>query len=280
MQSESHISRHSVEVVSTERQKVNENHVVLSIFVIATKNYLSFAETLIRSATEHVREDTSLKFLLLTDDVERAAHLVRTSSKCEILMKPIPSLGWPEVALMRYELLLDAWQLVGHDLVAYMDADMEFVGPFSASDLLEPLTSTVDMVLVSHPGYFNRNCVYRFLLKTWLGPWEHRRHSMAYVPRRLRKIYVCGGMFWGRVSGFNQLLQQLAHSVRVDLGRGIHARHFDESHLNRWFTEHSEKCNVASPEWAFDFTYRQLNGITPIVVAVRKPKDFRRILSE
>ena len=100
MQSESHISRHSVEVVSTKRQKVNENHVVLSIFVIATRNYLSFAETLIRSATEHVREDTSLKFLLLTDDVERATHLVRTSSKCEILMKPIPSLGWPEATLM------------------------------------------------------------------------------------------------------------------------------------------------------------------------------------
>lgn len=249
----------------------------VSFFVIATKNYLEFAETLIRSAAKYAQPKTLLRFVLLTDDINRAAQLLRDVADVEIIFKSIPSLGWPDATLRRYEIMLSAWPLVDHDLVAYIDADMEFVRGFSTLDLLEPLKSTAEIVLVHHPGYFNRNPIYRFILKTALGPWEHRKASAAYVPRRLRITYVCGGMFWGRALAFHELLQQLSLSVKNDSEGSFRAKHNDESHLNRWFTEQTERCVVEPPRWAFDVTYRHLSGITPIVAAVRKPITFQRV---
>lgn len=251
----------------------------ISFFVIATKNYLEFAETLIRSAAKYAQPESPIRFVLLTDDIDRAAQLLRGVNDFEIKFKSIPSLGWPDATLRRYEIMLSAWPLVAHDLVAYIDADMEFVRRFSVLDLVEPLTSTAEIILVHHPGYFNRHPIYRFLLKTALGPWEHRKASAAYVPRQFRITYVCGGMFWGRALAFHELLQQLSLSVKSDSEGSFRAKHNDESHLNRWFTEQTERCVVEPPRWAFDATYRHLSGITPIVAAVRKPKTFKRVLN-
>lgn len=157
---------------------------------------------------------------------------------------------------------------------------MKFVNEFGISDLLEPLESTADLALISHPGYFRRNVVYNFLLKTPLGTWEHRQSSSAFVPMRMRKNYVCGGMFWGRAVELYKMLQQLALSVRVDLAKGVRAKHNDESHLNKWFTDHQERCLILPPRWAFDPTYIYLKDISPIVEAVRKPRSFVRVASQ
>jgi len=269
----------SIVTITPRVANLDKQHVSIAVFVIATNNYLAFAEDLIRSANVHIQKDVHLRFVLLTDDVERAQQCISTSMNCEVVVRPIAPLGWPDATLMRFELMINNWDLVEHDLVAYMDADMKFVSKFGFSELSEPLASTVDIALVSHPGYFRRNFVYRFLLRTSLGPWEHRRSSSAFVPMRLRKTYVCGGMFWGRTEGVFDMIKPLALSVRQDKENEVYARHNDESHLNQWLNVHQDRCSVLPPRWVFDPTYRHLRDLSPIVEAVRKPKDFKRILS-
>jgi len=252
----------------------------LGLFLIATHNYIQYAEALVASAIKQVHPNLHLKIVLLTDDIARGSFLQQDFPASQIVVRSIPSLGWPEATLYRFELMLAEWNQMNCELVAYMDADMEFVREFDASDFMKPLSSTSGIVLVRHPGYFNRNVIYRYLLKTVLGPWEHRKQSCAFVPARMRKTYVCGGMFWGRATEFRELLQELALAVREDFRNGLRARHNDESHLNRWYTENLDRCVAVSPKWAFDTTYQHLADIKPIVVAVRKPKTFKRALTQ
>lgn len=249
----------------------------LGVFVIATRAYFDYATTLILSAERYVNSNLCLKFFLLTDDVSRATSLAERCERCEVVTSLIPSLGWPEATLHRFELMLEAWNHVDSDLVAYIDADMEFARQISREDFLLPLSNGAQMVLVQHPGYFNRNVVYNTLIRTLLGPWEHRRASKAFVPRRKRKRYVCGGIFWGTSLMFHELISELFSAVRADEGVGIRAKHNDESHLNRWAAEKMACFSAEPPSWAFDETYRHLRKITPILVAVRKPKSFRRM---
>jgi len=94
-----------VSVVNREASYSGRNKGV-TIFVIATNKYMSFAEDLIRSANSYVQRDVSVKFALLTDRVESAQRFLSTREKCDVAIEKIAPLGWPNATLMRFELTL------------------------------------------------------------------------------------------------------------------------------------------------------------------------------
>ena len=101
-----------------------------------------------------------------------------------------------------------------------------------------------------------------------LGTWERNELSRAFVPRSLRKNYVCGGAWLGKNSEILNLCKILSSRINEDLGQNIVAVFHDESHLN-WY-QANNNFSLLSPELCFDPSYPQLSALTPKILAVDK----------
>jgi hypothetical protein len=134
------------------------------------------------------------------------------------------------------------------------------------------------MFFVLHPGFSNSNLNFRNPLKTvkrllrfWVtggyGAWETRKISNAYVPRRLRRAYFCGGIWFGRKMKFSDFISQLRDSVADDLSKNVIAKWHDESHLNR-YAAYNEVI-ILGPQYCYDGKV-ELSAEKPLVVAVEK----------
>jgi len=253
------------------------NHVPITIFVIATKSYVLYARTLIESIDAYMTQTMRVQVILLTDQAEDNVLSGMELSGAELKICKIESYGWPEAALLRFDLILRFWNQVTGDIVMYLDADTEVVAPISAKDLLGAIQPSRQdqIVFVQHPGYFNRSTLFRLAIRTPLGPWERRKKSNAFVPISKRKIYVCSGVFWGTRTSFQKLCNDLKKNVQDDLNRGLIAKWHDESHVNHWFNQHS--ANTVTPEWAYASGYRNLKQLMPRIVVIHKPTNFERV---
>jgi hypothetical protein len=251
----------------------------LSIYVIATKSYLDYARDLISDLESRSSEEFKIQIILLTD-VENAFQNDFSKTGCfELTTALIPSYGWPEATLFRFKLMLAHKASATGDLVAYIDADMRVLSPLFTKMFIDPLKSSADssIALVKHPGYAFRSTPYQFFVKSRFGPWGINRSSSAWVPRRLRTTYVCGGLFWGLSGSFFQLCRDLEQQVLTDELNGIRAKHNDESHLNRWSA--SNRHAFMGPEWVYAPGYKNLRNLSPIISVVHKPLNFIRISS-
>lgn len=248
---------------------------LVTIFVIATKDYLRYATQLVDSASRLGSIDFRIQFIVLTDNLEEASRIPKTQNIKEISIQKIDSLGWPEATLYRFRLMVDHWSAVKGSIVMYMDADTEFVSNFSYSDLVSNVNaSSSGMVLVRHPGYFKSFFFLIPLIKSRLGPWESNKNSLAFVPIFQRGHYVCGGVYWGSSNSFFQMSSHLSRNISKDEANQIKAKHNDESHLNNWLSQNSS--SVVTPIWAFASGYRNLKALKPIIEVVHKPDDFER----
>jgi len=254
--------------------------VPITIFVIATKSYVSYARDLIESIDAYMTQTMRVQVILLTDHAEDNVLSDMELSSVELKICEIESYGWPEATLLRFDLMLRFWNQVTGDIVMYLDADTEVVSPISAKDLsgaIQP-SGQDQIVFVQHPGYFNRSTLFRLAIRTPLGPWERRKKSNAFVAISKRKTYVCGGVFWGTFLSFQNLCTDLKKNIQDDLNRGLIAKHNDESHINHWFNQHS--ANTVSPEWAYASGYRNLKQLMPRIVVIHKPATFERVGSD
>ena len=106
-----------------------------------------------------------------------------------------------------------------------------------------------------------------------MGSWESNASSSAFVTRKSRTQYFCGGTWFGKRGSILDLLNILSKQVESDLQNNLIANWHDESHLNRWSTENSH--GIENPELCFDATYPQLRRLRPVITAVRKPQTIR-----
>ena len=248
----------------------------VTIFVIATKSYLSYAKHLFNSIENLSLDDFHLQIILLSDDVASAKNIENSSRDVGIVVCEIPSFGWPEATLYRFDLMVKHWSVVKGSIVMYMDADTEFVSNFSYSELSrEAQVSSSGMVLVRHPGYFKRFFLWKPVFKSRIGPWERKRASLAFVPIIRRGHYVCGGVYWGLSDSFLRMSSQLAQNISTDESNFVRAKHNDESHLNWWLSQNAS--STVTPAWAFASGYRNLKTLTPIIEVVHKPDSFERV---
>ncbi len=247
----------------------------MTIFVIATKNYIRYATQLVDSTSRLGAIDFKIQFIILTDNLEEAARIPKSQNVEEILFLKIDSLGWPEATLYRFRLMVNHWSAVKGSIVMYMDADTQFVSNFSYSDLVSNANASPSgMVLVRHPGYFKRFFLLIPVFKSRLGPWESNKNSLAFVPIFQRGHYVCGGVYWGLPAPFLKMSSLLAKNIERDESFEVRAKHNDESHLNFWKSKNAPR--TVSPKWAFAAGYRNLRKIKPKIEVVHKPSDFER----
>lgn len=251
----------------------------LTFYVIATKSYLDYVRDLISDLKSRSTDEFKIQVLLLTD-VGNAFQSEYPKTRCfELITSLIPSYGWPEATLFRFKLMLAHQDLAEGEIVAYIDADMRVISTLSTEMFSDPLANSTNsrIALVKHPGYAFRSRPYQFLIKSRFGPWGINQSSSAWVPRKLRSTYVCGGLFWGNSTSFFQLCRNLDQQISADELNGIRAKHNDESHLNRWSA--SNQHVFMGPEWVYAPGYKNLRHLKPIISVVHKPLDFVRISS-
>jgi len=249
----------------------------ISIFIIATKNYIVYAKLLIESFVQFTDSDLRVEFVLLTDARFDFFQEIPLPDHLTISFASIESLGWPEATLFRFHLMGAHRHLARGHRIAYIDADMVVSGPVYLHDFISVIDTQLpnQMVLVQHPGYFSRTWLIRLVVKTPFGPWGSSPRSQAFVPFKDRGAYVCGGFFWGERSSFFEMCDALARAIDLDKFAGVRAKHNDESHLNKWFVENG--AALAGPEWVFSPGYRNLRGIPPRISVIHKPSTFERI---
>lgn len=262
----------------------------VGVVSVATNIYLSYWKEMARSADAKLGPGRSLTLHVFTDQPVDALSFQPGLKRAKIVAHKVPSFGWPEATLLRYKMFSEAADYLSQDLLMHLDADMLVVRDvdldFAFAD------SSERMLLVAHPGFWrpparskkiklyaaNPNLamrdIKRMVATGGLGTWEERPESTAYVPRHLRKTYVCGGTWMGTRGQFHQTLDELATCVDFDLERGIVAVWHDESHLNRWASYNPHQ--LLSPAYCYAQGRKHLSGISELIRAVDKHEEKTR----
>lgn len=261
----------------------------VAILTVATNLYFDYWKQMVQSAEQYLAPGSKLTFYVFTDQSDEARKFGDTLLRSKIVPVVTPSLGWPEATLLRYELFRDSWDQVQGEVVIHLDADMLFVSETTLNP--GPTEWKGGIALVRHPGYRRPRLSKRpkfylgapqvlvWDLKRWLrlgglGDWEVSQNSLAYVPRKQRHTYVCGGTWMGLREPLGVMIGELATRTRSDLQRGVVAIWHDESHLNWFASTHnhelldSEKCYVEG--------YPNLNDLIPEIMCVDKGSNKTR----
>lgn len=256
----------------------------VTLLTIATDRYADFAIRLIDSFSENVPHNFECEWLVFTNKEEHINSKLVTGRNLKITTVFQKHEEWPLPTLLRYQTFDASEELINGDLVIYVDADMLITPEFNFMKLLD-LTSAGKPVLVAHPGFYRPKRLERvkfylfrpgFLLRDSklmitrgaLGSWETRKASKAYVKRSNRRIYVCGGIWFGNNSAIKNLIKNLEKHVAEDLEKEVIARFHDESHLN-WFAS-SRDVLITDPSLCFAPSYPNLRTLKPEVIAIDK----------
>jgi hypothetical protein len=263
-----------------QRQELHP--ISIGVVTVATNLYIDYWIAMLKSYLSACN-NSKIYFHVFTDQVDKANDFIDKNHFGNCYVHPIKNMGWPDATLQRYEVFSQHQDQLNEDYLMHLDADMLFVAdPFEA--FLNKVKKS-RMVLVYHPGYWRGNLLNRILTyvnytKTFLtdiklyitvgnlGAWEINKKSAAFVSRKSRKKYFCGGVWFGENLAFKKMCFALSLAVHDDSKENIMARWHDESHLNKWATQNAHSS--LPPSFCYDETYPNLNRINPIIVAVRK----------
>jgi hypothetical protein len=245
----------------------------LGILSIATNVYIQYWETMVRSLDNKLETTQECTAHVFTDQAEKAREIGQQLSKVKVVAHTIPAYRWPDATIRRYEIFTQFSEQIHEDVLMHLDADMLIIENIH-SDFL-PLANSGKITLIAHPGFWKKRTSLTRRIKSAIkfakpanGSWETRPDSSAFVEPKMRKVYVCGGIWAGDRDAFLNLSQELAHKVEIDRNNSIIAVWHDESHLNQWAAEN--EYQLLTPEFCYVAEYRNLDGLTPRVVAVTK----------
>lgn len=259
----------------------------LTIFSVATDKYLGYWIDLVDSYFANDDNEYRVQWLLLTDKASSIPETTKQLLGSNLVVRDIKHSPWPFPTLLRYQYILDSLHVVDNSDFVYLDADMLIVSKDFVSTVKEALGER-NLVMVQHPGFYRESGVEilkfyckhpRFILKDLIllvrqgsiGTWESNRESSAFVPRPLRKKYVCGGIWFGKKTAIAEMCVLLSKSIENDLTNGVIAKFHDESHLNHFYSYN--ELTAMTPALCFDATYPQLSRLSPLVFAVDKNRS-------
>lgn len=255
----------------------------IGVMTVATNIYFDYWQKMVESADEQSIQSDQITFFVFSEQIQKINAFSKTLKNVKVIGFPIIPYGWPDATLLRYQIFRDHYSKMNTEVLMHLDADMFFAS--SPWKIVRQLMSNNQICLVQHPGFWRSKGLSRatFYLRHpfamykdlrmkislgGIGAWETRPQSKAFVPRKLRRRYFCGGTWFGPRQAIGEMLEELSDQVSKDQKIEVIAKWHDESHLNKWATQKS--INTFSPELCFDETYPQLKKLTPSIIAVRK----------
>jgi hypothetical protein len=254
----------------------------ISIISIATNEYLDYWFQLASSIETNAVDESNVNLHLFTNDVGRAREWCSNNLRIPVSFYQVENYGWPDATLLRYKVMLSLPIAEISDTVAYLDSDSLIVSKMTLESL--PFLDSNSMTLIRHPGYWRPTSLAMFYVKNsrllfrdmfriisygGIGAWEKRRKSNAFVKRKYRKKYFCGGFWYGPRTEFFKMVNVLAETVESDSRNGIVAVWHDESHLNKWAS--TNPFNSLDPSYCFAEEFHHLRELEAKIVAVKKP---------
>jgi histo-blood group ABO system transferase len=197
----------------------------VALVVMATGKYDAMGVKMIDTARKNFLPSCERTFFIFTDgNVPESPDVVRVEQK---------RLGWPYDTLKRFHVYLEHKDLFKDmDYIYAIDADMEFLSVVGEEIL-------GDLVGTRHWGYLDKP-----------GTYSGNKKSTAYVARKDRKHYCCGAFYGGKREQVLKLLEVLVRNVDIDEKNKVIPKWHDESHLNRYFVDHTPTVFL-SPSYCF-----------------------------
>lgn len=158
-----------------------------TVLLIATNKYVDCATELLVSIEEKLFPKSTGHVIVFTD--QPGLFSKTGSGRVVVTAVEIPSYGWPEATLLRYQIFEDNWNLVEGTYVMYLDVDTVVASVVELDDVFDDETGD-DLAFVRHSGYYKTSLYSALISRSPIGPWETRRMSTAHVPlhRRTRRV--------------------------------------------------------------------------------------------
>ena len=122
----------------------------IGIASVATNKYLDFYFDLVKSFKDNCLQFSEITFYLFTDRSMEANTRAKENSFSNIVVIEIPSLGWPDASLMRYNIFYENREIFDTDILVYLDSDMLVIqNPVAQFVLADQI-----MTFIRHPGYY------------------------------------------------------------------------------------------------------------------------------
>ena len=198
----------------------------IGLLVMATGKYTVFIPPLIQSAEKYFCKGHNVTYFVFTDgEIPQQKNVV-----CIYQTR----LGWPYDTMCRYNVYLKNRELLeDQDYLFACDADMLFVGD-CGDEILGERVATL------HPGYFGKP-----------GPHDETSpKSVAFIPKRLRKSYFCGGFYGGKTSEVFKIFEENITRINEDLEHQIIPAWHDESYWNRYCIDFPPTV-ILSPSYCY-----------------------------
>lgn len=256
----------------------------IGILTIATNHYVDYWEDMVKSSHQRIFPNSEVTYHVFTDQPERIIKFTEKNSIDGVEVHQIESLGWPAATLERYRVYSSHASHFKEEYLMHLDADM--LARDSAEFIFTDSNWKNGMLFVRHPGFYRPSQpfvlfkiylrdpvlflkdIYRRIWIGGIGAWETDSRSEAFVGRKNRSGYVCGGAWIGYRAAFLEMVEKLAKNVEADKKNGHIAKWHDESHLNAWSS--TNQCHRINPALCHDETYAHLRYIKPIITAVDK----------
>ena len=263
----------------------------VAIVSVATGPYLSFWKDMVESVRLNWEQESIPSFVVFTDRPQEARAYLAGHSSWRVCQ--VPESAWPDSTMLRYAYYHRHQRDISRlgEVVLHVDADMLVRRPVPKK--VWQLVRDSGVGFVRHPGYFRprqflKRCAWylgrpQFAMEDALGQlrvggigdWETSENSSAFTPRKSRRAYVCGGVWFARADQFAGLVTDVWSSIESDRSRGVIANWHDESHLNRIAAERKGTA-VLGPEFCFASGYTNLKGIQSVIEAVDKGSNWER----
>lgn len=206
-------------VIAAEQLKIG-------LCIMATGKYLAYAERFIESARRHFFTQDQVTYYVFTDGVLQAPAP-------DIIQIDQKRLGWPQDTLLRCEAYLKAAPCYQRqDYMFASDADMLFVAPVGREIL-------ATRVATQHPGFVGKR-----------GSYETNPACSACVHSHEGKYYFAGGFYGGSTAEFIKMSECMVKNIYKDFKKNLIAVWHDESHLNRYFIDHTP-TKILNPSYCY-----------------------------
>lgn len=226
----------------------------VAIIFIGTAKYIDFLPLYYQECEENFLVNTQKTYFVFTD-----GEISDPPENVKIYYQE--HLSWPYITLKRFEIINKANEdLYNFDWVVFMDADTLVVDKITEEEFF----SEKELFGVHHPCAFMKMPPHN----EPPGAFETNPISTAWTNDFL--IYYQGCFWGGRVPYVMDLIDELEDCVNQDLEKGIVAVWHDESHLNRYFSQHKDLIRLFGPEYAYPESLKQYFDFKPKIVHLAK----------
>jgi len=202
----------------------------IGLIAIATGKYTHFIPELYEGFKNNFFVNDERTLFCITDNITDSAI------PKEVVTLQTTHEPWPGPTLKRYHKILeheDAFK--GYDYIFMIDADMLIVNKVDSEILpkdYEKVTGTL------HPGFLHKP-----------GTYETNPISTACIDPLKGQFYYAGAFNGGFTRAFLNMCRVIANNIDQDLVKNYIAIWNDESHLNKYYSEHPPKR--LTPEYCY-----------------------------